>query len=62
MQAPGLTRRGLLTDSFERAMRPPAEGGRRLRSLGSYIEIIPRLESADLPPPAVFDEAFDPRR
>ena len=63
MQAPGLTRRGLLTDSFERAMRPPAEGGRRLvLPLGSHIEIIPRLESADPPPPAVFDEAFDPRR
>jgi membrane protease subunit HflK len=63
MQAPGLTRRGLLTDSFERAMRPPAEGGRQLvLPLGSHIEIIPRLESADPPPPAVFDEAFDPRR
>ena len=62
-EAPETTARGLLMDSFERAMRPPAEGARQLvLPLGEGIEIISRLNPTEPPPPAVFDEAFEPRR
>lgn len=61
---PSLTEQSMLTDAFERAMRPPAEGGRQLvLPLGEDIEIIPVMKkSSDPPPPAILDEPFTPRR
>ena len=60
---PAITEQSMLTDSFERAMRPPADGDRRLvLPLGENIEIIPVVGSNDPPPPSVLDESFNPRR
>ncbi len=60
---PAITEQSMLTDSFERAMRPPADGDRRLvLPLGENIEIIPIVGSNDPPPPSVLDESFNPRR
>ena len=60
---PSLTEQSMLTDSFERAMRPPAEGKRQLvLPLSENIQIIPVIDASGPPPPAALDESFGPRR
>jgi len=60
---PAITEQSMLTDSFERAMRPPADGDRRLvLPLGENIRIIPLMGTDEPPPPSVLEESFNPRR
>jgi regulator of protease activity HflC (stomatin/prohibitin superfamily) len=60
---PSITEQSLLTDSFERAMRPVDDGARRVvLPLSQNIEIIPLVGSDSPPPPPVLDESFNPRR
>jgi regulator of protease activity HflC (stomatin/prohibitin superfamily) len=60
---PSITEQSLLTDSFERAMRPADDGARRVvLPLSDNIEIIPLVGSDSPPPPPVLDESFNPRR
>ncbi len=60
---PSITEQSMLTDSFERAMRPADDGERRVvLPLSENIEIIPLVGSDGPPPPAVLDESFNPRR
>jgi len=60
---PSITEQSMLTDSFERAMRPADDGERRVvLPLSENIEIIPLLGSDGPPPPSVLDESFNPRR
>jgi uncharacterized membrane protein YraQ (UPF0718 family)/regulator of protease activity HflC (stomatin/prohibitin superfamily) len=60
---PSITEQSLLTDSFERAMRPADDGSRRVvLPLSDNIEIIPLVGSDSPPPPPVLDESFNPRR
>lgn len=60
---PSITEQSMLTDSFERAMRPADNGERRVvLPLSDNIKIIPLLGSDGPPPPSVLDETFNPRR
>ncbi len=60
---PAITEQSMLTDAFERAMRPADDGDRRVvLPLSENIEIIPLVGSDGPPPPSVLDESFNSRR